>query len=64
MGNLTMGMLLVFPVIAFLTMKFPKAIISIIGLIGLVTALIVLEICLAPVLLRFVSIVLFMAIFG
>ncbi|MFJ8246930.1 hypothetical protein [Peribacillus asahii] len=73
MGNLTLGMVFVFPVIAFLTMSFPKVIFSIIGLIVLVTwlmsqrvstALIVLGICLAPVLLGFLSIGLFMAILG
>lgn len=73
MGNLTLGMLFVFPAIALLTVAFPKAVFSIIGLIVLVTglwsqsfkgALIVLGICLAPVVLGFLSIGLFMAILG
>jgi hypothetical protein len=73
MGNLTMGMLLIFPAIALLTMAFPIAVFSIIGIIALITwastqdgrfALIVLGVCLAPVLLGFVSIGFYMMIFG
>ncbi|MFJ8256419.1 hypothetical protein ACIQ4Z_03945 [Peribacillus asahii] len=73
MGNLTMGMLLIFPAIALLTMAFPIAVFSIVGIIVLLTwlfsqdfkfALIILGVCLAPVLLGFVSIGFYIAIFG
>ena len=73
MGGLTMGMLIIFPAIALLTMAAPMVVFSIIGIIVLLTwattqdrkfALIILGICLAPVLLGFVSIGFYMAIFG
>lgn len=73
MGNLTFGMLFVFPVIALLTMSFPLEVISIIGIIALViwgmsqrfsNALIFVGICLALELLGFLSIGIFMALFG
>jgi hypothetical protein len=73
MGGLTMGMLLIFPAIALLTVAAPKVIFSIIGLIALITwlttqngkfALIILGVCLAPVVLGFVSLGLFMLILG
>ncbi|MEF2097302.1 hypothetical protein V3595_22035 [Bacillus sp. CFBP9009] len=72
MGNLTLGMLFVFPAIALLTMEAPKVIFSIIGIIFLFTwlsssirfALIILGLCLAVVLLGFVSIGFYMMLLG
>jgi hypothetical protein len=73
MSGLTMGMLLVFPVIAHLTVAVPKVIFSIIGLIALITwlttqdgkfALIILGVCMAPVILGFVSLGFYMIILG
>ena len=73
MGYLTMGMLFVFPLIAFLSMIFPKVVFSTIGIIALViwgmsqrlsNTLIFVGICLVIELLGFLSIGLFMAILG
>lgn len=73
MGNLTCGMLFVFPVIALLIMSFPKESFTIIGLISLFTlmvsksfktAIIVFFICLIPVVLGFISIGFFSVIFS
>lgn len=73
MGNLTFGMLIIFPAIALLTMEVPMVIFSIIGIIFLFTwlstesirvALITLGICLAPVLLGFVSLGFYMLLLG
>lgn len=73
MGGLTMGMLIIFPVIALLTMAFPKVVLLIIGLISFFvgifsnsfkSGLLALGICLAPIVLGFISIGIYMAIFG
>lgn len=72
MSGLTLGMLFVFPTLAGLAMAFPLGFFSIIGVIALIiglwsqsvkAALIILGICLGMVLLGFLSIGLFMAIF-
>ncbi|MCM3394870.1 hypothetical protein [Cytobacillus oceanisediminis] len=73
MGNLTFGMLFIFPLIAFLTMSFPLEVISIIGVIALViwgmsqrfsNAIIFIGICIGIELLGFLSIGILMAILG
>lgn len=73
MGGLTMGMLLIFPAIALLTIAAPKVIFSIVGIIPLITwaftqsgkfALLILGVCLAPVILGFVSLGFYMMLLG
>ncbi|MFS2173445.1 hypothetical protein [Priestia megaterium] len=73
MSGLIIGMLLIFPAIALLTISAPLVIFSIIGIITLITwastqdgkfALIILGVCLAPVILGFISLGFYMMIFG